>query len=178
MVYLFLVDGFEEIEAIAAADVLRRAGVDVVTVGVGKTSIRGAHGITVEADIAEGKAVTAGLEMVVLPGGPGTPGLEKSETVRRFLSHAAAEKLPIGAICAAPSILGHLGLLRGKKAVCYPGYEEELLGAKTAGGPVCEDGGIITANGPGAAVAFGLALAAKLKGKKTASAVAAGMQVI
>ena len=177
MVYIFLADGFEEIEALATLDVLRRAQIEVTTVGIGGGEITGSHGVTVKADICDHEAVTNGIEMIVLPGGAGTKNLEKSPVVGRFIEYAAANGLFIGAICAAPSILGHRGLLRGKRAVVSPGYEKELEGAAVMSDSVCEDGNIITANGPGASIAFGLALAAKLKGEKAACEVGARMQV-
>ena len=177
MVYIFLADGFEETEAIAPLDILRRAQIEVAAVGIGGREITGSHGVTVRADIGEDEAVTEGLEMVVLPGGAGTKNLEKSPAVARFVDYAAANGLVIGAICAAPSILGHRGLLRGRRAVAFPGCEKELTGAAVESTPVCVDGNIVTANGAGAAVAFGLALAAKLVGEKAAGEIGARMQV-
>ena len=177
MVYVFLAEGFEEIEALAPVDILRRAGVEVRTVGIGGQVVRGAHGVEVRADLTENEAAADGLEMVVLPGGPGTPNLEASAAMQRLLDTAAANGLWIGAICAAPSILGHKGLLRGKRAVCYPGYETELAGAQVEHTAVCTDGRIITGNGPGAALGFGFALAAALAGTEKAEAVRTGMQV-
>jgi 4-methyl-5(b-hydroxyethyl)-thiazole monophosphate biosynthesis len=146
-------------------------------VGVDGTDITGAHGVTVKADICEREAATCGLEMIVLPGGAGTPNLEQSEVVRRFIRFAAENGLWIGAICAAPSILGHMGLLRGKNAVCFPGYEKELEGAVIGSGAVCVDGKLITANGAGASIQFGLELTAALAGRGTADEVGARMQV-
>jgi 4-methyl-5(b-hydroxyethyl)-thiazole monophosphate biosynthesis len=177
MVYLFLADGFEETEAIVTLDILRRAQVEVITVGLGGSEITGSHGLTVKADICEDEAVTDGLEMIVLPGGPGTENLEKSAVVGRFIDHAAEKGLWIGAICAAPSILGHKGLLKGKRAVAFPGYEKELEGAIVCSGAVCEDGRFVTADGAGSSIAFGLALAAKLKGERVACEVGERMQV-
>jgi protein deglycase len=164
MVYVFFADGFEEIEAIAPVDILRRSNIAVKTVGVGGRSIRGAHGITIAADI-DVDSVGQDSEMIVLPGGmPGTRNLEKSAAVQKCIDYVAERGAFIAAICAAPSILGHKGLLRGKKAVCYPGYEKDLVGASVMSSQVCEDGQIITGNGPGAAFAFGLLLASRLGG--------------
>lgn len=177
MIVLFLAEGFEEIEALATVDILRRAGVDVRTVGVSGKQVRGAHGIVVTADCTVDDISTDGMEMVVLPGGPGTPNLEASETAQRFIDCAVQNDFWIGAICAAPSILGHKGLLNGKRAVCYPGYEKELEGAQVQQTSVCKDGRIITGNGPGAAYAFGLELAAALKGRAVADQVKEGMQI-
>lgn len=168
MVYVFLADGFEEVEAIAPVDILRRAGLEVKTVAVtssGKEkSVRGAHGITVNADL-DADAVKNDFDLIVLPGGmPGTHNLEKSAVVQKCIDNAVARGALIAAICAAPSILGHKGLLSGKKAVCYPGFEKDLEGAKIMSSMVCEDGRIITGNGPGAAFEFGYLLAERLGG--------------
>lgn len=176
MVYVFLAEGFEEIEALAPVDILRRAGVDVRTVGIGGQTVRGAHGVEVLSDLTENEADGAGLEMVVLPGGPGTPNLEASAAAQRLIARAAEQGLWIGAICAAPSILGHKGLLKGKRAVCYPGYEKELDGARVEHTTVCVDGRLVTGNGPGAALAFGFELAAALAGCEKAEAVRSSMQ--
>lgn len=177
MIDLFLAEGFEEIEALATLDILRRAGLRAQTVGVAGKQVRGAHGITVTADIAADEASTDGLEMIVLPGGPGTSNLEASGTVQDLIGYAAENGLWLAAICAAPSILGHKGLLAGKRAVCYPGYEPELKGAKVEDTSVCVDGRLITGNGPGASFSFGLELVAALKGREAAEQVKNGMQV-
>lgn len=175
MVVLFLVEGFEEIEALVTVDILRRAGVKVQTVGVSGKQVCGAHGVTVTADVTAEEAVTDGVEMVVLPGGPGTSHLEASAVAQKFVDFAVQNDLWLGAICAAPSILGHKGLLNGRRAVCYPGYEPELKGAQVENTTVCVDGRIITGNGPGAAYAFGLELVTALKGKTKADEVKDGM---
>ncbi len=167
MVYVFLADGFEEVEAIVPIDILRRAGAEVKTVGVGGKIISGGHGVKIEADIECSQPLDE-IEAIVLPGGmPGTLNLEKSEIVQNVIDAAAKNGAVIAAICAAPSILGHKGLLRGKKAVCYPGFEKDLAGAKVMTSQVCEDGNLITGNGPGAAFAFGLLLAKRLCGHNT-----------
>lgn len=178
MVYVFLADGFEEIEAIAPIDLLRRAGIQVKTVGIGGWEITGAHGITIRCDILpEHMRLTSSLDGIVLPGGmPGTKNLERSPDVQRAVVFCAENKKYIAAICAAPSILGHLGLLEGKEAVCYPGFEEELRGAVLSAEPVCEDGNMITAKGAGVAVEFGLKLVGIFCGAKTASDLKAGIQ--
>lgn len=169
MVYVFLADGFEEMEAIAPIDLLRRSGAEVKTVGVGSKMVKGAHQIPVECDITDQEILLDGLEMVILPGGmPGTTNLDKSEAVARCLAWAAEHNVWIGAICAAPSVLGHKGILQGKKATCFPGFEQELSGAVFTGQPVEQDGKVITAKGAGVAVDFGLRLAAALKGKAAA----------
>lgn len=169
MVYFFLADGFEELEATAPIDILRRADVNVLTVGVGGQIVRGAHNITVIADMAaEDVEPDEAVEAVVLPGGmPGTLNLEKSDKVAKFIEYAENNGKVIAAICAAPSILGHKGLLSGKCAVCFPGFEKELFGAKVLKDKVVTDGNIITACGAGAAAEFGFELTEKLCGKET-----------
>ena len=167
MIYVFLSDDFEEIEALAPVDILRRGGCDVKTVGVGGKTAVGSHKIPVVCDITAQEAVTDGLEGIILPGGmPGTINLEKSGVVQRFIDFATENGLYIGAICAAPSILGHKGLLRGKKATCFPGFEKELDGAEFLDLPVVTDGKITTACGAGAAFDFGFRLLSELTGDK------------
>ncbi len=177
MILVFLANGFEEIEALATVDVLRRAELNVVTVGVGGKLIRGSHGIIVGADIEDGDVSVEGLEAVVLPGGmPGTLNLEKSPVVQRVVEYAAAKGILLCAICAAPSILGHKGLLEDKKAVCFPGYEQELTGAQIQDGPVAMDDGVITARGAGVTVEFALSIVSALASEETARKLGASMQ--
>ena len=174
MIYVFLADGFEETEAIAPIDMLRRAGVTVQTVGIGTDTPTGTHGITVRADLPETAVTTDGLEGIVLPGGlPGTTHLEASETVQRLLDYCADNDLLIAAICAAPSVLGHKGLLDGRRYTCYPGFE---TADGATGEPAVCDGPIVTGKGAGAALAFGAALIEALCGKQKADAVCGGMQ--
>ena len=168
MVYVFLADGFEEMEAIAPIDLLRRAGKEVVTVGVTGKTVMGAHGIPVTADITENELTSfEGTEMIVLPGGmPGTLYEEKSAVVQAAIAYCTENNIPMGAICAAPSILGHRGVLNGKKAVCYPVFEKELLGAEVSMDGVVTDGSITTARGAGVAADFGLELIRVLCGEE------------
>ncbi|MCL2053847.1 MAG: DJ-1/PfpI family protein [Oscillospiraceae bacterium] len=174
MIYIFLADGFEEIEAVTPLDMLKRCDKEVVTVGVGSENklIRGAHDIYIAADISEKDIVLDGsLEMIILPGGmPGTANLEKSEYVQRAVDYCAENNVFIGAICAAPSILGNKKLLRGKKAVCYKGWEAKLEGADIQDTQAVQDGNIITARGAGASMEFGFALIEALISKERAEA--------
>lgn len=164
MIYVFLANGFEEIEAISPIDLLRRNGKDVVTVGVGGKIITGSHNIPVTADItADEINLNNDLEMIVLPGGmPGTLNLEKDSSVQNAIDFCSKHNKFIAAICAAPSILGHKGLLKGKTAVCFNGFEDQLEGAVIGSNSVEADGNIITARGAGVAVKFGLKLVEKL----------------
>ena len=178
MIYVFLAEGFEEIEALAPVDVLRRAGVEVKTVGIGSKTVTGAHGISVICDLDESEAAAdSSLEGIVLPGGmPGTLNLKSNPTVDRFVDFAYENGLIVSAICAAPSILGEKGILKGKKATCYCGFEEKLKDAIITNEPVVRDGNIITAYGAGAALQFAFALAGALKGNKAADALKVSMR--
>lgn len=170
MVYIFLADGFEEIEALCPLDMLRRVGVPVQTVGVTGEYVTGAHEITVKSDITIDKIeMSEELEMIVLPGGKmGTENLDASESLHAVLDYASERGLYIAAICAAPSILGKKGMLYGRSAVCYPGFEPTLEGANISGKPVVIDENIITAKGMGVSLPFALALVGILCGEETA----------
>lgn len=171
MIYMFLANGFEEVEALCPLDLLRRAGLEVTTVGVGGDMIVGAHGIAVQADIPEALYRDSHPEMVILPGGmPGTRNLDASKTVEAALRAASANGAFLAAICAAPMVLGKRGYLQGKNAICFPGFEEHLLGATVSKSRVVRDGKVITAAGMGVALEFGLALVEALKDKPTADA--------
>lgn len=177
MVYVFLADGFEEIEALAVVDILRRARVSVTTVGIGGAQICGAHGIAVNADATDGEPLGDAFDAIVLPGGmPGTLNLENSGFVQEAIQKAVKNEALITAICAAPSILGHLGLLNGKKAVCYPGFEEALEGAVIADTLTVRDGRFITGKGPGAAIPFALEIVKALVSEETAISLKEAMQ--
>lgn len=178
MVYCFLAPGFEEIEALATVDILRRANIEVLTVGVGEDVIIGSHQIPVLADIREGDAkLDSSLEAVILPGGmPGTLNLQKSESVQNAIDFAVANDKYVCAICAAPLILGHKDLLNGKKATCYPGFEEDLKCAEATGRFVEEDGKIITGKGAGVAIDFALRIVEKLLNKEKADKINASIQ--
>lgn len=180
MLYVFLADGFEEIEAIATIDVLRRAEYDVTTVAVGTKDrmVAGAHGISVQADIPESQVETDNMDAIVLPGGmPGTLNLEKSPIVQVSIDYCMGNGKLVAAICAAPSILGHKGCLEGKRAICYPGFEQELRGAcLEADAMVVKDGAIITGRGPGAAMDFGLQIVETISGRELAESIRMAMQ--
>lgn len=185
MVYVFLAEGFEEIEAVTILDVLRRGGVETFSVAVpsgncepcegGCRGVEGAHGIRIRADLAYEEADFEKCEMIVLPGGmPGTSNLAAHTGLREQIKDSASGGGPVrylAAICAAPMIPGQMGLLEGKKAVIYPGMEGYLKGAVCTGKRVERDGNIMTSQGPGTAMEFAIELIAVLKGKERAEAV-------
>ena len=169
MIYFFLAEGFEEIEALCPIDLLRRAGLEVTTVGVGSREICGSHGIKVAADILDSEYNDKAPELIFLPGGmPGTLNLKASDTVKRAIKEALECDAYIAAICAAPMILGELMILDGKEAICYPGFEDKLIGATVSDKKVVKDGKILTAKGMGAALDFGLMIVEIFKGKEIA----------
>jgi len=176
MIYLFLANGFEEIEALCPLDLLRRAGLEVTTVGIGGDLIKGSHGIAVQADIPDTMYRDSKPEMIILPGGmPGAKNLDESRIVDSALGAAASSGGYLAAICAAPMVLGKRGYLEGKNATCFPGFEEFLSGAEIASERVVRDGKVITAAGMGVAVEFGLALVAALCGQERADSLRAAI---
>lgn len=169
MVYLFLADGFEETEAIAPLDILLRAGVDIKTVGVTGEFVTGAHNITVKADIDINSVDKENTDAVILPGGlGGTENLDKNDKVKEIVRDTFNKGNLVCAICAAPSILGKMGLLNGKDATCYPGFEEYFNGGTYTGASVTKSGNIITSDGMGSAYKFGFEIVTALCGEKTA----------
>lgn len=180
MVYVFLADGFEEIEALACVDILRRAGVAVQMVSVNATNaVTGSHSIEVRADITTDKVDLANIECAVYPGGmPGAETLSSGEdtTPNMVAKYCVENDILVGAICAAPLVLGRLSLLSGKNATCYPGFENELAGAIATGERVTVDGNIVTGRGPGCSIDFAFALVSKLKGESVALEIRKAMQ--
>lgn len=175
MIYMFCANGVEEVEALAALDVIRRAGLEVITVGIPGTEVSGPHNITFKTDmtIAEFESKDRRADAVILPGGGvGTETLANNKTVCDLVKKTYAEGGFICAICAAPSVFGRLGLLQGKKATCYPGFEHYLKGASVLPDKVVVDGKVITAKGMGCAIQFGLAVISALKGKEAADKIA------
>lgn len=173
---IFIAEGFEETEAVVPYDILLRGGVDVKFVSVsGATCVAGAHGLRIEAqELLTAEASEA--DLLMLPGGmPGTLNLGSSEALKEVLSKASESGKVVAAICAAPSVIGRMGLLRGRRATCYPGFESELAGAECTGESVVRDGKFITGVGPGASYEFGLALLAELMGTEVASEVKSQM---
>ena len=176
MVYILLVDGFEEIEALEPLDILRRAGIEARTVGVAAKTVTGSHGISAEADITMDEVNPQEMSLLMLPGGPGYENLDKTQAVHALLEDAHDREIYIAAICAAPSIPGEKGFLNGKKATCFPGYEKNLVGAVVTGEKVVLDGKMLTAKGAGAAADFGFKIVEILKDKQTAEKIRGMMQ--
>ena len=177
-VYVFLANGFEDIEALAPVDILRRGGVEVTTISINDgIEVESAHGVTVLADTTfDSVGDMSDADMLVLPGGmPGAKNLNEHEGVRRALLRQQEEGKRIAAICAAPLVLGGLGLLQGRKATCYPGFEGTLTGATYTAEPVTADGNITTGKGPGAAMAFGYKLLSYFTDEATVEALKQGM---
>jgi 4-methyl-5(b-hydroxyethyl)-thiazole monophosphate biosynthesis len=177
--YVFLASGFEETEALGTLDVLKRAGFEVVSVSVtGNREVTGSHNITVVADIIFNDTDFSDGQMLILPGGmPGARNLQAHDGLGKLLRQYAETGKFIGAICAAPKVLGHLGLLNGKKATCYPGFENELTGATIVSDNIVRDGTLITAKGPAFSLHFGLEITKALRGEDLAQKVADGMLI-
>lgn len=173
-VFIFLADGFEEIEAIAPIDILRRAEIDVVTVSISDSNtVSGAHGIKIEADQLFTNTDFSLNDLLVLPGGGvGTRNLGAHNELKALLLKQHSDGKQIAAICAAPSVLGQLGILAGKEAISYPGFESQLKGAVISKSTVVKDENIITGKGPGVAIPFALKIVETLKGKDIADKVA------
>lgn len=178
MIYCYLAQGFEEIEALAPVDMLRRAGAEVKTVGVTGKTVCGSHGIPVTTDCTVDEIhLDDDLTAVILPGGmPGTLNLEKNAAVQKAVDYCAEKGRYLCAICAAPSILGHKGLLQGKEAICFPGFEKDLHGAAISEKSVVTVGNIITAKGAGVAVDFGLAIVAALMSQEKSDEIRSAIQ--
>ena len=179
MIYIYLAEGFEETEMIFPLDLIRRAGLEVRTVSVtGSREVCGSHGIKIVADMlaSDPEYAPERAELVMLPGGmPGSVNLERSEVVQRALRLANERGAYIAAICAAPMVLGKAGLLKGKRAVCYPGFEEYLEGRIPCDERCVCDGNVITAVGCGAACELGLKIVEKLCGSEKAESIKNGI---
>lgn len=167
-VALFLAEGFEEIEAITVVDILRRADVSVRVVSLtGELTVSGSHKISILADCLFEKCDFITTDMLILPGGmPGTNGLDAHLGLRELLLNFAKQEKYLAAICAAPLVLGNLGLLKNKRATCYPGFENHLVGALLQEVKVVRDGMFITSKGPGTAIPFALKIVETLLGQK------------
>ncbi len=170
--FLFLIDGFEEIEALATVDILRRGGVDVTMVSLTENKVvNGSHGIAVVSDALFSSIEIMQADILIIPGG--TVAYNEHEAFKQALLGFSDTGKPIAAICAAPMVLGGLSLLEGKRATCYPGFEKYLKGADVQeNAAVVSDGNIITAKGPGFALDFALSILEKLMGKDARNKIA------
>ena len=174
MVYVFLADGFEEMEALAPVDIMLRAGIDVTTVGVTGEFVTGAHGIVVKADTTA-FTMTDDVELIVLPGGgQGTANLSASQAVKDAIAYSKQHGVKMAAICAAPSVLGENGVLAGRKAACFPEpmFTDKLTGAEYVNDGVCADSGVVTGRSAGHSLTFGIELVRQLRGDEAAEKIA------
>ena len=164
-VYIFFADGLEEIEGLTVVDMMRRAGIDIEIVSINNgLKVTGSHNISIDADVILNDIQPSSADMFVLPGGlPGTNHLADNETLGKILKEAAAAGKYVAAICAAPSVLGKYGILAGKRATCYPGFEDKLTGAHCCTDNVVVDGSVITSRGMGTAIEFAACLVSLLK---------------
>ena len=176
MIYVLLVEGFEEIEALTPIDILRRCGAEVLTVGVMGEYVTGSHNITVKSDILIDDVLYDQMSCLIIPGGPGYTNIEASSKAMEIIAYAKENNILTCAICAAPSIIGKLGYLDGKKATCFPGFEKELKGAVISDEKAVFDGNFITGKGAGAASEFGFLIAEKTVGKEKSEEIKKSMQ--
>lgn len=176
MVYIILGTGFEDIEAVAPCDILRRGGVDVQLAGIGGRMVTGSNGVTVQADLTVEEMNLEAMEMIVLPGGMGgVRSILDSEAALHAVRYAGEHGRYVAAICAGPTVLAKLGITAGRRAVCYPGLEPEMDGAEMQDAPAVRDGRLITGRAPGAALDFGLLLLETLRGGEAAAKVRSGL---
>lgn len=178
-VYEFLADGFEDIEALAPVDILRRGGVEVITVSIMDNEfVESAHGVTVKADTTfEAAGDFADADMLLLPGGmPGATNLRDHKQLAEVLLRQHEQGKRIGAICAAPMVLGGLGILKGKQATCYPGFEKFLTGAEYTAELVTEDGNITTGEGPAASFPYGYKILSYFREEEAVESIETGMR--
>ena len=176
MIYMLLTDGFEDIEALETLDILRRAGLSVQTVGIAAKTVTSSHKVTVMCDIGFEDTDFSDMRMLILPGGPGHTAFSGSKKVCALIKTAFDRGIYIAAICASPSVIGKLGLLKGRRFTCFPGFEEFITGGIYSPEKVVTDGKFITARGAGAASDFGFEIVKLLKGVQTAQELKKQMQ--
>ena len=174
---VFLANGFEEMEATGTVDILRRGGIDAKTVSITDSKkVIGAHNMEYMADATFAEMDFSDAEALILPGGmPGSSNLNSDEPLKELLIEQYKKGKSVAAICAAPMVLGGLGLLKGRRATCYPGFELKLIGANVTGEAVEVDGNVITGKGPGLVFKFALALVSAIRGEAVAEEVAGGL---
>lgn len=179
-IYVFLAEGFEEIEAIAPIDIFRRAGLDVSTISISnQNQVTGAHGVTILSDLLFENTEFEENSLLFLPGGiPGSTNLNNHMGLKALIKKHADNKRKLAAICAAPLVFGNLGLLKGKEATCYPGFEKQLVGATLSTENCVKADTVFTAKAAGAALEFALMLVSDLKGEEMAQSIRSGMFII
>ncbi|MGN0316744.1 MAG: DJ-1 family glyoxalase III [Lachnospira sp.] len=180
-VFAFMTEGFETVECLAVVDILRRADINTITVSItGNNEVRSAQGIVVKTDCLFGEYTISDEDVLFLPGGPGTKRYYECEELLDILKKHAASGGRVAAICAAPSVLGNLGILEGKKATCFPGFEDKLKGAEVLTAPVkvITDGNITTSRGMGTSIELGLELIRVLKGEEESLRIGKAIQFI
>lgn len=177
MIFVYIAEGFEEVEALTPVDVLRRADLELATVSIeSDLCVKGAHDIEISCDMLLEESEKFQADMLVFPGGmPGSLGLANCQTLLSRIAKENEKKTWIGAICAAPMVLAKAGVLKGRKATIHPGMENELAGAEVCADRVCRDGNIITSQGPGTAMAFAFSLLEAISGKEKAADIKKGM---
>lgn len=176
-IYLFLAEGSEEVEALAVVDIVRRAGLPIQTVSVtGDLMVKSSHDVMIQTDVLFEDADLKNASLFVLPGGlPGSYNLYEHEGLRQAIQERYQAGGLLAAICAAPLVYGRMGLLKGLKATCYPGFDEELTGAEYTGNLVEQDGQFITGKGPAAVFEFAYTIVARFAGAEKAQALKDGM---
>lgn len=165
MIYMLLTDGFEDIEALETLDILRRAGINTKTVGISSKTVTSSHNVTVLCDLTFPDTDFSDMRMLILPGGPGHTAFSESDKVCALIKSAYEKGIYIAAICASPSVIGKMGLLKGKRFTCFPGFENMVPGGIYSPEKVVTDGQFITARGAGAASEFGFEIVTLLKGE-------------
>ncbi|MBR4173569.1 MAG: DJ-1/PfpI family protein [Clostridia bacterium] len=176
MIYMLLTDGFEDIEALETLDILRRAGLDTKTVSISGASVQSAHNVPILSDQIFEDTDFSDMTMLILPGGAGHTAFLQSGKVLRLIENAYNQGIYIAAICASPSVIGKLGLLKGKRFTCFPGFENKVIGSIYSPEKVVCDGKFITARGAGAASDFGFEIVKLMKGEPVATELKKQMQ--
>ena len=165
MIYMLLTDGFEDIEALETLDILRRAGLNIKTVGISSKTVTSSHNVAVSCDLTFDETDFSNMRMLILPGGPGHTAFSDSDRVCSLINSAYEKGIYIAAICASPSVIGKMGLLKGKRFTCFPGFEDMVLGGIYSPEKVVTDVQFITARGAGAASDFGFEIVTLFRGK-------------
>jgi len=176
MIYMLLTDGFEDIEALETLDILRRAGLIAKTVGISAKAVKSSHNVTVMCDLTFEDTDFSDMRMLILPGGPGHTAFSESDKIQKLIKSAYEKGLYIASICASPSVIGKMGLLKGKRFTCFPGFEDLVKGGIYSPEKVVIDGQFITARGAGAASDFGFEIVTLFKGERISSELKRQMQ--